>query len=209
VRRLLLVRHAATSATRAFAFPCDEPLDARGVAEAAGLRRRLPARCSAMCSPARRCVQTAAAAQLESPAVVPRLAECDFGSWSGRTLACVDELEAVAWMTDPSACPHGGESLYAFAARVGAWLDEQASCDGPAVAITHGGVVKVAIVHALGAPLAAFWQVDVRPLAITELHAHDGRWTVTRMNCMAEGVAGGSRADAAGVGASVAEGARS
>jgi hypothetical protein len=37
-------------------------------------------------------------------------------------------------------------------------------------------------VHALGAPLDAFWRVDVAPLSITELHAHDGRWTLTRTN---------------------------
>jgi hypothetical protein len=23
----------------------------------------------------------------------------------------------------------------------------------------------------------------VKPLAVTELHAHDGRWTITRVNC--------------------------
>jgi broad specificity phosphatase PhoE len=209
VRRLLLVRHAATSATRAFAFPRDEPLDARGVAEAAALAGRLPARCSVMCSPALRCVQTAAAAGLGSPAVVPQLAECDFGSWSGRTLASVDERDAAAWMTDPSACPHGGESLSVFAARVAGWLDAQASCDGAAVAVTHGGVVKAAVVRALGAPLAAFWQVDVRPLAITELHAHEGRWIVTRVNCIEERAAPASWPDAAGVDAGVAQGVRS
>jgi broad specificity phosphatase PhoE len=209
VRRLLLVRHAPTSATRAFAFPRDEPLDARWVADAAGLTGRLPARCSVMCSPALRCVQTVAAAGLGSPAVVPQLAECDFGSWSGRTLASVDVREAAAWMTDPSSCPHGGESLSAFAVRVGGWLDEQASCDGPAIAITHGGVVKVAVARALGAPLAAFWRVDVRPLAVSELHAHDGRWTVTRMNCAADRAAAASRPDSAGVDANVAGGAGS
>jgi hypothetical protein len=37
-------------------------------------------------------------------------------------------------------------------------------------------------VHALGAPPAAFWRVDVTPLGLTELHAHDGRWTVARVN---------------------------
>jgi len=26
------------------------------------------------------------------------------------------------------------------------------------------------------------WRVDVTPLALTELHAHDGRWTVARVN---------------------------
>ena len=43
-------------------------------------------------------------------------------------------------------------------------------------------MVKAAVVAALDAPPSAFWRVDVSPLAITELHAHDGRWTVTRVN---------------------------
>jgi broad specificity phosphatase PhoE len=85
-------------------------------------------------------------------------------------------------MTDPDASPHGGESLTAFAARVGAWLDQQATIDGGAVAITHGGVVKAAVVRVLGAPISAFWRIDAAPLSITELHAHDGRWTLTRAN---------------------------
>jgi broad specificity phosphatase PhoE len=94
-----------------------------------------------------------------------------------------DPDAAQAWMTDPDARPHGGESLTAFARRVADWLDDQASRDGSAVAVTHGGVVKGALVHALGAPISTFWQVDVKPLAVTELHAHDGRWTITRVNC--------------------------
>ena len=77
----------------------------------------------------------------------------------------------------------GGETLRAFAARVAEWLDEQVGCDGPVAAITHGGVVKAALVHALGAPLEAFWRIDAAPLTVSELHAHDGRWTVTRVNC--------------------------
>jgi broad specificity phosphatase PhoE len=182
---LLLVRHAPTAATRASAFPMDEPLDERGAADAALLGAALPRNCEALTSPALRCRQTAAAAGLRAAAVEPALAECDFGGWAGGSLADVDEAEALAWMTDPEARPHGGESLAAFAARVSGWLDGQARLDGRAVAISHGGVVKAAVVHALGAPLAAFWRIDAAPLAITELHAHDGRWTVTRVNCLA------------------------
>jgi broad specificity phosphatase PhoE len=185
VRRLLLVRHAHTSATRAFAFPADEPLDERGRAGAAALRGAAPARFAVLSSPARRCLQTAEAAGLDDPALVAELAECDFGSWAGRTLEDVgatDPDAVAAWMADPRARPHGGESLTALAARVGGWLDGQATLDGGAVAITHGGVVKAAVVHALGAPIEAFWRVDVAPLAITELHAHDGRWTLTRVS---------------------------
>lgn len=185
MKRLLLVRHAATSATRAAAFPGDEALGELALPAAKRLRDVLPARLEAFASPALRCAQTAAAAGFDAPHEQPELAECDFGAWAGRSLADVhaDEPEAVAaWMTDPDAAPHGGESLTDFAARVGSWLDAQASRDGRAVAFTHGGVVKAALVRALGAPLAAFWQVDVAPLSITELHAHDGRWTVTRTN---------------------------
>jgi len=185
VRRLFLVRHAATSATRAVAFPLDEPLDDRARSEAATLAGALPARLDVLCSPAQRTRATAQAARLGEPRIDPALAECDFGAWAGLTLeeaGAADPAGVDAWMTDPDARPHGGESLRAFAARVAEWLDGQAALDGGAVAITHGGVVKAAVVHALGAPIEAFWRVDVAPLALTELHAHDGRWTVTRMN---------------------------
>ncbi|MCP9488721.1 MAG: histidine phosphatase family protein [Solirubrobacteraceae bacterium MAG38_C4-C5] len=191
MRRLLLIRHAPTQATHEAAFPLDEPLDEAARAQAAQLGARLPRHATVLCSPALRCAQTASAAGLEATED-PGLAECDFGAWAGRTLADVHEREpdAVrAWMTDPDACPHGGESLAAFARRVAGWLDGQADGDGGTVAITHGGVVKAAVVHALGAPLDAFWRIDAGPLAITELHAHDGRWTVTRVNS-----AGGGKA---------------
>jgi broad specificity phosphatase PhoE len=184
MRRLLLVRHAPTDATRELAFPGDEPLDDEARAQAALLAERLPRRCDALSSPALRCRQTAQAAGLD-PVADPALAECDFGSWAGRSLADIDATDAATWMTDPDASPHGGESLTTFARRVADWLDGQATESGNAVAITHGGVVKGALVHALGAPIASFWQVDVAPLAVTELHAHDGRWTVTRVNCAA------------------------
>jgi broad specificity phosphatase PhoE len=185
VRRLLLVRHAATSATRTAAFPADEPIEARAAEAAARLRDALPRRAVVVASPALRCRQTAAAARLETIGE-PLIAECDFGRWAGRTLR---ELHAEtpgdvgAWMGHPDAAPHGGESLAAFAMRVARWLAREAADDGTTVAITHGGVVKAAVVHALGAPLDAFWRVDVAPLTISELHAHDGRWTVARVNC--------------------------
>lgn len=183
MRRLLLIRHASTDAVRRAAFPLDEPLDDAGRAAAALLAGRL-GRGDALSSPALRARETAAAAQLE-PALDDGLRECDFGSWCGRTLAEVhaeDPDGTGAWMTDPAARPHGGESLQDMLGRVGEWLDAQAGQAGRAIAVTHAGVVKAAVVHALGAPAAAFWRVDVAPLAVTELHAHDGRWTVTRVN---------------------------
>jgi len=186
VKRLLLLRHAATSATRAAAFPADEPLDERGAGDAAALRSCLPVRPGEiLTSPATRCRQTAEAAGLTPARSEPALAECDFGAWAGDTLTRLHAADAAAvseWMADADAAPHGGESLRRFAARVAGWLDAQAAGDGRATAVTHGGVVKAAVVHALGAPLDAFWRIDVAPLSVTELHAHDGRWTLTRVN---------------------------
>jgi broad specificity phosphatase PhoE len=192
VRRLLLVRHAPTAATRSFAFPADEPIDDRGRAAAIGLAGALPSGFAALASPSLRCRQTAEAAGLGEPTIEPALRECDFGTWAGRTLEDLTAGDADgvrAWMTAPDAEPHGGESLTRFAARVGAWLEDQARLDGGAVAITHGGVIKAAIVHALGAPLDAFWRVDAAPLGITELHARDGGWTLTRSNARHAAVA--------------------
>lgn len=183
MRRLLLIRHARTDAVRNAAFPLDEPLDSDGRGAAEDLAGRL-GRGDAFCSPSLRARETAAAAGLDA-VVVPELRECDFGVWAGRTLADVhaqDPEGVLAWMSDAHACPHGGETLAELLARVGGWLDAQAQLDERVIAITHGGVVKAAVVLALGAPAAAFWRVDAAPLAATELHAHDGRWTLTRVN---------------------------
>lgn len=185
MRSLLLVRHAPTSATRGAAFPADEELDKRGRQQSTGLAAVLPRRAQVITSPARRCRQTAEAAGLTA-SVDERIAECDFGTWAGRALADVNAVDPGAvqsWMLDPDSAPHGGESLAVFATRIGRWLDDQAAYEGRLVAITHGEVVKSAVVHALGAPLPAFWRIDASPLSITELHAHGGRWTVVRLNC--------------------------
>lgn len=184
MRRLVLVRHARTSAVLRAAFPVDEPLDEAGRAAAAALAGSFPG--DLLSSPLRRARETCAAVAPGAPVAEDEaLRECDFGTWAGRSLADVhadDPAGVEAWMTDIDASPHGGESLRAFAARVGTWLDGQAALDGRAVAVTHGGVVKAAVVHAMGAPVEACWRVDVAPLRATELHAHDGRWTVSRVN---------------------------
>jgi len=185
MRRLFLVRHADTAATRAAAVPADESIDERGCAGAAELAVALPAGCDVLSSPALRCRQTADAAGLRARTEAV-LAECDFGRWSGCSLADVHERDpegARDWMLDPDAAPHGGESLATFARRVALWLDREVVADGAVAAITHGGVVKAAVVHALGAPLLAFWRVEVAPLSITELHGRDGAWSVARGNC--------------------------
>jgi broad specificity phosphatase PhoE len=179
MQRLLLIRHASTAASDSAAFPLDEPLTEVGRRLAAGLRDVLASGVEAFSSPALRCRQTAAAAGFHEHVIEPAIAECDFGSWAGRTLAEIhasDPDAATRWMTDPAARPHGGESLLDLLARVGGWLD---ACEPPSVAITHGGVIKAAVVHALGAPVDAFWRIAVAPLSIVELIRRCDTWELS------------------------------
>jgi broad specificity phosphatase PhoE len=182
--RLTLVRHAPSEATRRSAFPLDEPLDPRGVDEARALAPRLGRFDAAWSSPAARARQTADALGLTAT-VAAELDECDFGAWGGRTLTDLhadDPAAVAAWMEDPAAAPHGGESLLALLSRVQGWLAARADDGSRVVAVTHAGVVRAAVVCALDAPALAFWRLDVAPLSRTVLHAHEGRWTVRGVN---------------------------
>ncbi len=178
------MRHAPSAATRRSAFPVDEPPDPRGLDEARALAPRMGRFDAAWSAPAARARQTAEALGLDAT-VAPELDECDFGAWRGRTLAELDDEDPVgvaAWIEDPAAAPHGGESLLALLERVRGWMAARAGDGGRVVAVTHAGPIRAALVCALDAPAQAFWRFDVAPLSRTVLHAHDGRWTVRGVN---------------------------
>jgi broad specificity phosphatase PhoE len=182
--RLTLVRHAPTKATRRHAFPRDEPLDAAGEAEAAGLLGRLDADRAAT-APLQRCRRTAALAGFEDAEPDPRWSELDFGTWAGSTLNEVGEREpdrVQAWLDDPQTAPPGGETLADLTARVREALAELGRPGNDTVVFTSGGPVKAAVVSALDAPESAFWRLDVNPCSATVLHCHSGRWTVRSLN---------------------------
>ncbi|MEU8263412.1 histidine phosphatase family protein [Micromonospora sp. NPDC048999] len=178
--RLILVSHAPTTATRAAAFPQNEPLDAHGLADAVALTNALPRADEVRCGPALRCVQTATAFGL-----VPRtdegLRDADLGRWAGHTLDDVAAAEpdaVAAWLTDAAAAPHGGESLHDLLDRTGRWLGALPGTARTLVAVTHPMVIRALIVSAIGAAPASFWRIDVAPLTRTVLRGDSGRWTV-------------------------------
>jgi broad specificity phosphatase PhoE len=58
---------------------------------------------------------------------VSELRECDFGTWTARTLVDVAFEDASAldtWLRDAYAAPHDGESLAELINRVGRLLDD-------------------------------------------------------------------------------------
>jgi broad specificity phosphatase PhoE len=174
--RLVLVTHAATDATRQARFPEDtEPLDAHGTAAATAARGTLRRITSAYHGPEERCRQTAAALGLTATADAA-LADLDTGGWRGRTLADLSSDDLTAWMGDPDAAPHGGESLTDLRNRVADWLHALPTGTERIAAVTHPAVVRAVVLHTLGAPAAGFWRLDAAPLSQTWLTHHGGRW---------------------------------
>ena len=191
--RLLLVRHASTAVTGRAGFPATsgvemadpcEPLDPAGWDVAAELGAHLPVADRVWSSLARRAVETAASwdAVLDPD---PDLAECDFGKWAGRT---TDDVHAedpdglAAWYADPGSAPHGGEGLGAVRTRARRVLDSAAQLGGTTVAVTHGGLVKAALLEVLELPDGAVWRLDAAPASVTELEPSGPVWRVVRLN---------------------------
>jgi broad specificity phosphatase PhoE len=178
--RLTLICHAATPATRAAAFPLDEPIEARGAERATAAAPTLPRADRAWTSPALRARQTAAALGLAATPE-PLLRDCDYGRWAGRRLADLQAAEpdaVAAWLGDPAAAPHGGESVLDLLARVASWLEVRAADRGHGIAVTHAAVIRAAILSVLGAPPPSFWQIDIEPLSLTELRRGPRHWTL-------------------------------
>jgi broad specificity phosphatase PhoE len=182
-RRVTLIAHAPTEAQRLAAFPADEP-----VANIDGFVWSAPRAQRVFSGPERRTRQTAEALGL-SAEVASELRDCDYGTWSGLTLSQVEQRQpedVIAWLSDPGAAPHGGESILQLIGRVGRWLDEQSAMEHW-IAVTHPAVIRGAVVYALQAAPAAFWRVDVAPLSLTDLRWNGRVWTVRCCGCALRG----------------------
>ncbi|MGI5521354.1 histidine phosphatase family protein [Micromonospora sp. CA-259024] len=183
---LRLVAHGHTAALRRARFGgLADSLDEGGLRAAlaqarAGSDRRghLGVHDACLSSPAAAARQTAEAFGL-TPTIEAALADCDYDSWTGRSFEEIAAQQPQAlheWLSAPNSVPHGGESVTAVRDRVGRWLDGQRGRGQRIIAITHPLVIRVAVVHALDLPMAAYRQVDVEPLAIVRLTSQGARW---------------------------------
>jgi broad specificity phosphatase PhoE len=184
--RLDLLAHGASSATRAARFPGDEALEASAVATLEALRGRLRSYGCVLTSPSRAAHETAVTLGLKADAD-EALRDCDYGRWRGLAVADVaaqEPEEFAAWLGDPMAAPHGGESLAALIERASVWLDRSLTRRGATLAVTHAAVVRAAIVSTLGAGSSAFWRIDVAPLWVARLTGHAGRWNLAALGAL-------------------------
>jgi broad specificity phosphatase PhoE len=178
--RLMMVSHASTKAIRDAAFPLDEPLDTGGEAKAKALATSIRRVDAAWTSPALRARQTAMALGLDAIAD-PTLRDIDLGHWAGRLFDEVSTAEpdaVAAWIADPGAAPHGGESIANVLERVRPWLHALQSGEGRFVAVSHQAVLRAALIVALGASPAAFWRIDIAPLCRLVMVGSVAGWTL-------------------------------
>jgi len=148
-------------------------LDDKGLDQAAAVVDRigaLPLR-AIVRSPLLRCAQTVeplAAALGLQPIVDERLAEVDYGSWTGRKIVELvkEPLWAVVQQQPSAAVFPGGEGLAQVQARAVAAvrehdrvLAERYEGDALWLACTHGDVIKAVVADALGTHLDSFQRI--------------------------------------------------
>jgi len=176
--RVMLISPAMNTALREARFEDDAPLDEAGVRRAVAAAGGLPDVARRLVGPSLRCGRTAEALGLEG-VTEEALRGWDMGRWSGRRLDEVSGSEpepVAAWLTDPSAAPHGGESLRALCERAGGWLESLR--EGRVLAVAEPALVRAVIVAALALPAQSFWRLDIAPLTLTELSGRTGRWNL-------------------------------
>ncbi|MFB8761965.1 MSMEG_4193 family putative phosphomutase [Nocardiopsis alba] len=186
---LLLVRHGMTDATgpRLAGRAPGLHLNDTGRAQAVDLAGRLAGLTPAalVSSPLERCRETAEA--LSERIGVPittdeRFVECDYGSWTGRSLTELAEEPLWRVVQDhPSAVRFpGGESLAAVSARateaVRDWngrllAEAEGTAGSPPVYVVcgHGDVIKAIVADALGVHLDLFQRIRVDPCSVTSI----------------------------------------
>jgi probable phosphomutase (TIGR03848 family) len=196
---VILLRHGrSTSNTAGVLAGRSEgvDLDDKGRDQAAGLIDRigdLPIR-GLISSPLLRCrrtVEPLAEALCLEPFIEDRLAEVDYGDWTGRKIAELagEPLWRVVQAHPSAAVFPGGEGLAQVQARAVAAVREHdrrlaAEHGGDAlwVACTHGDVIKAVVADAYGMHLDAFQRVTADPASVSVIRYTELRPFVLHVN---------------------------
>ena len=186
---LALLRHAPTpwNKARRLQGRADIPIAESSRSELE--QRRLPdlvAEFRALCSPLRRCLETASLLGLD-PAIDHRLIEMDWGTYEGHTLADLQAKYAFDLAANESRGldfrPPEGESPRDVQARIEPLLVEVAAAGRPTIAVTHRGVIRAVYARAMSWDMTGKppHELDLYALHVFELK-RDGAPTVKHLN---------------------------
>lgn len=185
VVRWHLVRHGRTELNRDHRIQglSQTSLDDEGVAQARMLRDRLApetfvAAFSSDLLRAQQMAQTILGDRNVALAISPDLRELDYGRWEGLMLEEIrtKHNDSLARMIsgDHDFAPPGGESVTQLLERTGRFVERVKSqvTEGDLLAVCHGGSVRGLVVHLMGFPASAFWnlRVDLASLSIIEVY---------------------------------------
>jgi alpha-ribazole phosphatase len=178
-----LIRHAPVDGPRGIIHSADAPADVSDAAAFAALRARLPKNAFAVCSPALRTWETAAALGLD-PVKEPAFREQDFGIWTGRRhndlVAELGEAYHEFWKSPASNRSPGGESFVDQISRVHAGL--AALPAGDVVLVVHSGTIRAVLAIALDLAPDAALRFVIESLSLTRIDRLENGWRVVAVN---------------------------
>ena len=191
----MLVRHGQSTWNREHRIQgqLDPPLSTEGRRQAELVGRRLAGRRieGFYASDLKRAWETAqaiGAAIGVAPVASPGLREIYLGEWEGlRT----DELAQrfpdawARWNEEPDwDLVPGGEGAEAFESRVAAALDAilERHAHGDVLAVTHGGVIQVALHRVVGRPSHGLFPFKIQNASISVVENRDGRMIIDGTN---------------------------
>jgi alpha-ribazole phosphatase len=180
---LWLIRHAPVDGPRGVIHDPDAPADISDSAAFAALKVGLPARAHAVCSPARRTRETAAALGLDA-VTQDAFREQDFGAWTGRRhndlVAELGDAYRDFWKSPAINRPPGGES---FVDQIDRTVDGLAAlAEGDVVLVAHSGTIRAVLAIALDLSPDAALRFVIDPLSLTQIDRLDKGWRVVAVN---------------------------
>ena len=142
--RLILVRHPKPLCESGICYGrLDLECEPQALSEAVLRLAELEPVSRVFTSPARRARDLAARLSAEA-AVDDRLQELDFGDWEGRRWQDLGREAIEKWQQGlPDSAPPNGETLTAMAGRCASWLKSLRPSEGPVLAVTHAGPIRV------------------------------------------------------------------
>lgn len=179
-----LMRHGEPVGGRMFRGQTDDPLSDTGWQQMRDATRDPPAWQAIVSSPLLRCAEfaTELAERLDVPLELDNaIVEVCFGSWEGKTPEQIEREDPGAltrFYHDPEvARPPDAEPLSSLQQRAVDAIDRYLDVyrGQHLLLVTHGGIIRSAIAHALGMPSGAIYRSIVDYAGITRLEGRPDR----------------------------------
>ncbi|MCH9670170.1 MAG: alpha-ribazole phosphatase [Gammaproteobacteria bacterium] len=184
---IYLIRHTAVDVPLGTCYGrSDVPLAPEHAEDIERVREKLPPAMRVVTSPSLRCTTLANALTVGAtpPGIDPRLRELDFGAWELQRWNDIGRDEIDEWRRDIERhAPPGGEPYCELARRAVRCLLESIEAHAtPLFLVTHGGVVRALLAHALGIELTQALRLQIDYGGVSKVTYHREHSVVAYVN---------------------------